>query len=223
MRWRGFYAASMIGCAVVFGLLAYTSAPKAFPIALLAAAHGVRGRLPAADDRRLPDRLLDARRRRRDHAVVAVHQEHVERASRSCSSTTSCSSTRSRCCWRSRSWRGSCTDWSIPTWHFWRGRMFWPMMVFTAFVVLGLLRGRLTGGDTRVAIFEGRRRLYLPIVYLLVTNLLVDAQPVPPAALGGDGRRVDPEHLLARCTTAACRTPSGTSWRACPSTRRRST
>jgi O-antigen ligase len=58
-----------------------------------------------------------------------------------------------------------------PTWRVWRGRMFWPMIVFTGFVILGLLYGKARGGDTRVAIFETRPLLYIFIVYLLVTNM----------------------------------------------------
>jgi hypothetical protein len=57
-------------------------------------------------------------------------------------------------------------------WTFKRGRMFWPLAVFTVFVCFGFLRGYSTGGDLRVAIFEGRPLFYLVIVYLLVTNLL---------------------------------------------------
>ena len=103
------------------------------------------------------------------------------------------------------------------------GRMFWPMMAFAVFVVLGLLRARFTGGDTRVAIFEGRAVVYLPIVYILITNLL-DERAASTA--GCSGWRWSPCRSRASsrcCTTAVCRTPSGTSWRAWPSTRRRST
>ena len=60
-----------------------------------------------------------------------------------------------------------------PVWVFWRGRLFVPVMVFTAFVVIGLMRGVAAGGDRRIAIFEARPLLYIPLVYILVTNLLV--------------------------------------------------
>ncbi len=59
-----------------------------------------------------------------------------------------------------------------PTWTFRRGRLFWPLIVFSGFVLFGVLRGRSTGGDTRVAIFEFRPLLYMILVYFLVTNLL---------------------------------------------------
>src|SRR6185436_13694955 len=36
-----------------------------------------------------------------------------------------------------------------PTWRFIRGRLFWPIATFTAFVVLGFLRGIASGGDRR--------------------------------------------------------------------------
>ena len=59
-----------------------------------------------------------------------------------------------------------------PTWRFRRGAMFAPVMVFSGFVIFGILRGKSSGGDTRVAIFEFRPLLYLGIVYILLTNLL---------------------------------------------------
>jgi O-antigen ligase len=60
-----------------------------------------------------------------------------------------------------------------PTWRFKRGALFTPLMVFTGFVVFGLLRGKFLGaGDTRIALFEARPLLYFPLVYILVTNLL---------------------------------------------------
>jgi hypothetical protein len=59
-----------------------------------------------------------------------------------------------------------------PTWKFRIGGMFWPLAIFAGFVVWGLMWGKATGGDTRAAIFEVRPLLYLPLMYLLVTNLL---------------------------------------------------
>ena len=61
-----------------------------------------------------------------------------------------------------------------PTWRFRRGGLFVPLMVFSGFVLLGFFKGRfLSGGDTRVALFEVRPLLYLPIVYILITNLVI--------------------------------------------------
>ena len=60
-----------------------------------------------------------------------------------------------------------------PTWRLRRGALFRPMMVFLAFVLVGLFRGKFLGsGDTRIALFESRPLLYLPLVYVLITNLL---------------------------------------------------
>jgi O-antigen ligase len=59
-----------------------------------------------------------------------------------------------------------------PTWRFVRGRMFWPIVVFTGFVVVGFARGIASGGDKRIAIFEGRALFYVLVMYVLVTNLL---------------------------------------------------
>lgn len=46
-----------------------------------------------------------------------------------------------------------------------------PLALFAATVIFGLAWGLSRGGDTRVAIFEARPLLYIPLVYLLVTNL----------------------------------------------------
>jgi O-antigen ligase len=60
-----------------------------------------------------------------------------------------------------------------PTWRFKRGALFTPLMIFTGLVIVGFFRGKFLGsGDTRVALFEVRPLLYLPLVYILVTNLL---------------------------------------------------
>lgn len=59
-----------------------------------------------------------------------------------------------------------------PTWRLVRGVLFWPIIVFTGFVVVGFLHGAVTGGDRRVAIFEARPLLYIALFYLAVTNLL---------------------------------------------------
>ncbi len=52
-----------------------------------------------------------------------------------------------------------------------RGRLLAPMLSFTAFLFLGIVFGLATGGDRYVAIWEFRPLLYLPLVYLLLTNL----------------------------------------------------
>jgi len=59
-----------------------------------------------------------------------------------------------------------------PAWTFVRGRMFWPIMIFTGFVLVGFARGISYGGDRRIAIFESRALFYVLIVYVLVSNLL---------------------------------------------------
>ncbi len=57
-------------------------------------------------------------------------------------------------------------------WRFVRGRMLLPISIFTGFVLFGYARGIASGGDKRIAIFEGRTLFYIVIVYILVTNLL---------------------------------------------------
>ena len=57
------------------------------------------------------------------------------------------------------------------TWTFRRGRLLVPMLAFEVFVILGFLKGVGTGGVRNVAIFEVRPLIYLPVLYLLMTNV----------------------------------------------------
>jgi hypothetical protein len=59
-------------------------------------------------------------------------------------------------------------------WTFRRGRLFVPMMLFTGTVLFGLAHGLKTGGDTNAALWEVRSVLYLPLLYLLLTNLFTE-------------------------------------------------
>ncbi|MGZ4770658.1 MAG: O-antigen ligase family protein, partial [Ilumatobacteraceae bacterium] len=52
-----------------------------------------------------------------------------------------------------------------------RGPLLRPLLVFTGFVVLGFVYGIARGGSSRVAVFEVRPLLYLPMVYVLASNL----------------------------------------------------
>jgi O-antigen ligase len=52
-----------------------------------------------------------------------------------------------------------------------RARLLTPILVFTGFVLFGILYGAVTGGNRWFAVWEFRPLLYLPIVYILVTNL----------------------------------------------------
>jgi O-antigen ligase len=59
------------------------------------------------------------------------------------------------------------------TWQLHRGRMWTPLMVFMGFTFLGLAYGLSRGGhDTTIAVWEARPLLYIPILYVLITNLL---------------------------------------------------
>jgi O-antigen ligase len=57
-------------------------------------------------------------------------------------------------------------------WTLYRGRLFTPMMVFTAFVLVGLVWGLGRGGAPYVAYWEIRALLYVPVLFVLITNLL---------------------------------------------------
>lgn len=56
------------------------------------------------------------------------------------------------------------------------GPLFRPLLVFTGFVLIGFVYGLATGGDSRVAAFEVRPLLYLPMVYLLASNVCRSAR-----------------------------------------------
>jgi len=58
------------------------------------------------------------------------------------------------------------------TWTVYRGRLFIPILVFTGFLLIGLAWGVGRGGAPAVAYWEIRAVLYLPVLFVLVTNLL---------------------------------------------------
>jgi O-antigen ligase len=63
-----------------------------------------------------------------------------------------------------------------------------PLMLLLAIVVFAFLLGVSRGGDSRVAIYEARPLLYIPLVYLLVTNVcrtFADYRRMYWAALAG--------------------------------------
>ena len=57
-------------------------------------------------------------------------------------------------------------------WRLRRGTLLSPFLALTGIVVLCLLRAFVAGGNTIVAMWEVRPLLYLPLVYLLVTNVV---------------------------------------------------
>ena len=52
-----------------------------------------------------------------------------------------------------------------------RGLLFGPLATFTGIIFLGVLRAIASGADRNVALWESRTIFYIPIVYLLTTNL----------------------------------------------------
>lgn len=58
------------------------------------------------------------------------------------------------------------------------GPLFWPSMIFMAFVIIGLGYGLVRGGNTNVAIWEARPIFYLPLMMVLVSNLITTRQQV---------------------------------------------
>jgi hypothetical protein len=53
-----------------------------------------------------------------------------------------------------------------------RGRLLLPLVVFTGFVVFGLLHGLGSGGSTNAGLWEARSIFYVLAVYVLATNVL---------------------------------------------------
>jgi hypothetical protein len=53
-----------------------------------------------------------------------------------------------------------------------RGELFWPTMIFMAFVVYGLAYGLGRGGNVNVGLWEARAIFYLPLMLVLTSNLL---------------------------------------------------
>ena len=56
-------------------------------------------------------------------------------------------------------------------WRLTRGRLLWPMVIFSAFVIFGFVKGYMTGGERTIAILEARPLVYIPLLYVLITNL----------------------------------------------------
>lgn len=52
--------------------------------------------------------------------------------------------------------------------------LLWPVVVFLAFVIFGLLHGILSGGDMNVGLWEARPIFYLPLMLVLTTNLITE-------------------------------------------------
>ena len=61
---------------------------------------------------------------------------------------------------------------------FYPGPLFWPMMVFTAFLFSGLVYGLSKGGNLNIALWEIRPIVYMPMMLVLVSNLITTRQHV---------------------------------------------
>ncbi len=57
-------------------------------------------------------------------------------------------------------------------WTLRRGRLFWPIMIFGGFLVVGLAVGLSRGGDSKAALSEARSMFYVPLLYVLASNLM---------------------------------------------------
>ena len=52
--------------------------------------------------------------------------------------------------------------------------LFWPVMIFTFFIVTGLVYGVGTGGTINIALWESRAIFYLTAMFLLCSNLMTE-------------------------------------------------
>jgi hypothetical protein len=55
---------------------------------------------------------------------------------------------------------------------FYKGPIFWPLLLFMLFASFGLVWGLGRGGDTVIGLFEARPLFYLPVMLILVSNLI---------------------------------------------------
>ncbi|MCB8977305.1 MAG: O-antigen ligase domain-containing protein [Ardenticatenaceae bacterium] len=61
---------------------------------------------------------------------------------------------------------------------FYKGPLFWPAMLFTFFILFGFVYGLGTGGDFRIAIWEGRYIFYIPLMIILASNLITTQEHI---------------------------------------------
>lgn len=52
------------------------------------------------------------------------------------------------------------------------GVLFWPALMFISFVIFGLVYGIGRGGNLNIALWESRAMFYMPLMFVLTTNLI---------------------------------------------------
>jgi hypothetical protein len=58
------------------------------------------------------------------------------------------------------------------------GDLFWPALIFSSFIVFGLVYGLARGGSVNIALWESRPILYIIIALVLASNLIVTRQQI---------------------------------------------
>jgi hypothetical protein len=58
--------------------------------------------------------------------------------------------------------------------HFYWAELFWPALIFMAFVIFGMVYGLGRGGNVNVGLWEARSIFYLPMMLVLVSNLITN-------------------------------------------------
>lgn len=61
---------------------------------------------------------------------------------------------------------------------FYSGELFWPVIAFLVFVILGVIYGVSTGGNLTIALWEARPLFYLVALIILTNNLLENREQV---------------------------------------------
>lgn len=61
---------------------------------------------------------------------------------------------------------------AVRNFKFFTGQMFWPVLIFAAFAIYGLVYGLATGGSSNIALWESRPIFHMIFVFFLTTNLI---------------------------------------------------
>lgn len=61
---------------------------------------------------------------------------------------------------------------------FYTGPLFWPIILFSIFIMVGFFYGVARGGDLNIALWEVRPILYMPVIFILVSNLITKREHV---------------------------------------------
>ncbi len=61
---------------------------------------------------------------------------------------------------------------------FYKSQLFWPALMFTLFIAMGLIYGISRGGDVNIGLWEARPIFYLPLMLILTNNLITQRKHI---------------------------------------------